>query len=71
LPEKRTASSVFTWPRVMLLSLYICADTGSKPVAGPPERTSIRTPVSVPSATSGPLTSFLLVSALGLGPIRW
>jgi hypothetical protein len=69
--EKRIASSVLTWPRVMSLSLYICAETGSKPIEGPPVRTSIRTPVSLPLATSGALTRLRSVSILGLGPSRW
>ena len=71
LAEKRIASSVLTWPRVIAGSLYIWEDTGSNPIEGPPARTSRRTPVSLPPATSGPETSFFLVSTLGLGPSRW
>jgi hypothetical protein len=68
---KRIASSVLTWPSMMLLSVYICSETSLKPVAGPPERISSRTPVSLPSATSGALTMSFLVSTFGLGPSMW
>jgi hypothetical protein len=57
-----TASSVETWPRVIDLSAYICAETCWKPIAGPPVRTSTLTPVSWPEATRGPRITFFLVS---------
>ena len=71
LAENRIASSVLTCPRVMSVSLYICEDTGSNPIDGPPVRTSSWTPVSLPPASSGPLTRLCSVSILGLGPSRW
>ena len=71
LAEKRMASSVLTCPRVMLVSLYIWEETGSKPIDGPPVRTSSLTPVSLPWATSGAVTFLALVSMSGLGPSMW
>jgi hypothetical protein len=71
LAKKRIASSVLTWPRVMLVSLYIWEDTGSNPIDGPPVRTSSWTPVFLPSTTIGPLTRFCSVSIVGLGPSMW
>jgi len=71
LLEKRIASSVLTWPRVMLVSLYIWEETGSNPIDGPPVRTSSWTPVSLPSTTSGPVTRLCWVSTFGLGPSMW
>ena len=56
------ASSVETWPSVIDLSAYICALTCWKPIAGPPLRISILTPVSWPEATSGPLRIFFFLS---------
>ena len=50
------ASSSGIMPRVIERSAYIWAETCSKPMAGPPARISIRTPVSAPCATSGPVT---------------
>ena len=69
--EKRTASSVLTCPRVMLLSVYSCSETSLKSVAGPPERTSSWTPVCWPSTTIGPLTRLRLTSTFGLGASMW
>ena len=72
LSEKRIASSVLTWPRVMLVSLYIWEDTGSNPIDGPPRRTSSLTPVSLPpAATSGAVTRLRSVSMSGLAPSMW
>ena len=71
LAEKRMASSVLTWPRVMLVSLYIWEDTGSNPIDGPPRRTSSLTPVSLPPETSGAVTRLWSVSMSGLGPSMW
>ncbi len=62
LAEFWIASSVETWPSVIVLSAYICALTCWKPIAGPPVRISTLTPVSLPPATSGPLTRFLPLS---------
>src|SRR6266540_329930 len=51
-------------------SRYITAGTGWKPTDGPPMRTWILTPVSLPEATSGPVTRFLAVSTVKPGPTR-
>jgi hypothetical protein len=64
LSEYCTVSSVATKPMWIDLSVYMTAGTGWKPTAGPPLRTSIFTPVSTPSATSGPVTFLALVSIL-------
>jgi hypothetical protein len=71
LAAKRIASSVLTWPMVMVLSSYICCETRLNPVAGPPERTSRRTPVFRSPSYSAPLTTFLLASIFRLGPSMW
>jgi hypothetical protein len=50
------ASSSGIIPRVIERSAYICGETCWKPIAGPPARISMCTPVSTPCATSGPVT---------------
>ncbi len=64
LAENCTAESVNTKPSVIDLSRYIWALVCWKPMAGPPARTSILTPVSLPWVTSGPVTRFLSASSL-------
>src|SRR5215216_1655321 len=54
----------------MLGSKYIVAVDFSKPVAGPPARSSSFTPVSLPWATSGAVTRLRLASSCGFGPRR-
>jgi hypothetical protein len=55
----------------MLSSVYSCDVTVWKPIAGPPERISISTPVSTPPATSGPRTRTPSVSIVGSSPTIW
>src|SRR5215467_3980447 len=62
------ASSVATTPSVRVGSRYIWAETCWNPIAGPPERTSSRTPVSRPDATSSAETRFCDRSTDGLSP---
>src|SRR5215472_6226746 len=62
------ASSVATAPTMTDGSRYIWAETCWKPIAGPPERTSRRTPVSRPDATSSADTRFCDASTDGLAP---
>ena len=69
--ETRIASSVLTWPRVMSLSLYIWADTGSKPIEGPPVRMVSSDPGVLALSDQRPLTRLRSVSTSGLGPSRW
>ena len=64
------AWSVLTAPRVIASSRYMSAGTVWKPVLGPPERTSMSTPVSTPWATSEPFTELVLVSTVLSGPTR-
>ena len=58
------ASSSGIMPRVIDRSVYICADTCWKPIAGPPARISMSTPVSWPWLTSGPVTRLRAASTV-------
>jgi hypothetical protein len=51
-------------PSVIDRSAYIWADTGWKPMAGPPARISSFTPVSTPWETSGPVTRLRFASTV-------
>src|SRR5829696_8828168 len=49
-------------------SAYCCTDTAWKPMAGPPVRTSMSTPISSPPATRGPVTTLASVSTVYPSP---
>ncbi len=55
-------SSDWSMPRVISGFWYISAAADWKPTAGPPARISMRTPVSLPLATSGPLMRLVAAS---------
>src|SRR6266545_2963182 len=63
--------SGLTIPRVIWGSWYISAAAVWKPTAGPPARSSSRTPVLLPWTTSGPVTRLCAASMLAPGPRSW
>src|SRR6266545_2646271 len=63
--------SGFIIPKVIWGSWYISAAAVWKPTAGPPARSSSRTPVLLPWTTSGPVTRLCAASMLAPGPRSW